>query len=423
VSSITVFLLLMASSAPRIAFEGAEGFGATARGGTGGTLFIVNSLDDNSTSPAPGTFRWAVQQPGPRIIQFKVAGNLRLKDEISVKEPFLTVDGSTAPVGGVCICDHSFVCRNTHDIIIRHMRFRRGDVDVLQRSTAANLDRPKGSGDLDCVSLYDSKNIIFDHCSLSWSCDELICAVRCENVTIQWCLMGEPLANPRIHPYGDRHAFGLNLSANTLTMHHCLLAHYVMRGPQFEANDVRRGQKYDVRMEAINNVLFDYERTGSRYTAGIEDRPEEARGTTFEFQFVNNYYVPSDPKRPEILCTPKHGVIDRLKVFISGNIGPHRKSETDDELAVLFVEPRTPIASAPPELRSQVSSTPLFQPNTPVTLDTANAAYLKILDHVGAGPVRDAVDRRIIANVRSGRMTGPVVSQADVGGWPELVEP
>jgi len=403
-----------------VAFEGAEGFGARTRGGAGGRVLVVDSLDDDPAAPRPGTFRWAVQQAGPRIVQFNISGNLRLEDELIVQEPFLTIDGSTAPRGGVCLCDHSFVCRETHDVIVRHLRFRLGDVAVLKRVEASGQDRVKGSGDLDCVSLYDSRNLIFDHCSLSWCCDELICAVRCENVTVQWCLLSEPLANPRIHPYGDRHAFGLNLSASTLTMHHCLLAHYVMRGPQFEANDVRRGQKYDVRMEAVNNVLFDYERTGSRYTAGIENRPQEAAGVRFEFQYVNNMYITAGSKRPEIQGTPKHGLSDQVKVFVSGNLGPHRKSDSEDELAVLFIEPRIPIASAAPELRAQVSTRPLFQPDVPVTLDDARTALSKVLDEAGAGPVRDAVDRRIVENVRSGKMTGVVVSQQDVGGWPDL---
>jgi len=271
------------------AFRGAEGFGATSRGGAGGREIVVTSLDDDPTKPGPGTLRWAIQQPGPRIVRFASAGNIRLKAPLRVREPLLTIDGSDAPAAGVCICDHSFECRQTHDIVVRYLRFRHGDEETLRSVEAAGLERPRGSGDLDCVSLDDSRDIIFDHCSLSWSCDEIFGVVRCKNVTIQWCLMAEPLANPRIHPYGDRHAYGLNLSANRLSLHHCLLAHYHMRGPQFEANDVRRTLGYDIKMEAINNVFFDYERSGSRYTTGIEDHPEEAVEKKFQFQFLNNY--------------------------------------------------------------------------------------------------------------------------------------
>src|SRR4051794_18966824 len=82
------------------AFEGAEGFGATSRGGAGGRELRVSSLDDEPINPQPGMLRWAVQQPGPRIVRFAVAGNIRLKAPLRVSEPFLTLDGSDAPAGG-----------------------------------------------------------------------------------------------------------------------------------------------------------------------------------------------------------------------------------------------------------------------------------------------------------------------------------
>ena len=139
-------------------------------------------------------------QSGPRIVRFDVAGNIRLKAPLVITEPYLTLDGGDAPGAGVCLCDHSLCCRSTHDIIVRHLRLRHGDVETLKAVDAARLSRPRDSNDLDTVSLGESKDLIFDHCSLSWSCDEVFGIVRCENVTIQWCLIAEPLANPRVHP-------------------------------------------------------------------------------------------------------------------------------------------------------------------------------------------------------------------------------
>jgi hypothetical protein len=310
--------------------------------------------------------------------------------------------------------------KNTHDVVVRYLRLRHGDIETLRSVRAAGLSRPKGSTDLDCVSLDDSQNLIFDHCSLSWSCDEIFGIVRCKNVTIQWCLLAEPLANPEIHPYGDRHAFGLNLSANTLTLHHCLVAHYVMRGPQFEANDVRRGLGYDVQMEAINNVFFDYERSGSRYTTGIEDHPEEADGTRFSFQFLNNYYGNPDASRPEIEAVLKHGVIDRLQVFISGNLGPHRPTDDLDRLAGVFTDRKQSVRSAEPEVFKQIAEQRLFAPQVPVTVENAKDAYRSVLASAGCSLKRDAVDQRILADVQSRRFGRVVKSQNDVGGWPDL---
>lgn len=401
------------------AFNGAEGFGATSRGGTGGRELRVTSLDDDPDHPHPGTLRWAIEEPGPRIVRFDVAGNIRLKAPLTVKEPYLTLDGEGAPGQGICLCDHSFECRNTHNVIVRRLRFRHGDVETLKSVEAAGLQRPKGSRDLDCVSLDDSQEIIFDHCSLSWSCDEIFGIVRCRDVTIQWCLIAEPLANPHIHPYGDRHAYGLNCSANTLSFHHCLVAHYHMRGPQFEANDVRRGLGYDVQMEAVNNVLFDYERSGSRYTTGIEDHPDEAVGTKFEFQFLGNLYLNPDDRRPEIEAIVKHGVIEPLQVFVAGNRGPHWPPAVSDRLDGVFTERQQHIESAPVDIQRQLATCKLFAAPIPVKIEPVSEAYQRVLADAGCSP-RDPVDQRIIENVRERRFGRIVKSQDEVGGWPEL---
>ena len=410
--------------AAELAFAGAEGFGARAQGGRGGRELLVTRLDDDVAAPVEGMLRWAVNHRGPRLVRFRVAGTIVLKGALVVREPFLTLDGSDAPGQGVCVRDHSLQLKGTHDVIVRYLRFRLGDVAILARVAAAGLDRHKGSGDLDCVSIDDSKNIIFDHCSLSWSADEIFGIVRCENITIQWCLLAEPLANPRTHPYGDRHAFGLNLSANTLSLHHNLVAHYVMRGPQFEANDVRRGLGYDIKMEAINNVFFDYERSGSRYTTGIENNPEEAAGTTFAFQFINNTYVSGDAKRPMIEPVVKHGVIDRLKVYIAGNVGPQRADGAGDELAGVLTDekPRRTIAQAEAGVRAQIATAKLFAAPVPVAVERPDVAFSRILLEAGC-VIRgrhDAVDARILENVRVKRFGRILKSQDEVGGWPEL---
>src|SRR5690242_13751606 len=96
------------AEAQQPAFDGAEGFGATSRGGLGGRELRVTSLEDDLDDPQPGTLRWAIGQPEPRIVRFDVAGNIRLKGPLTVEQPFVTLDGEGAPGQGVCICDHSF---------------------------------------------------------------------------------------------------------------------------------------------------------------------------------------------------------------------------------------------------------------------------------------------------------------------------
>ncbi|OYW69118.1 MAG: hypothetical protein B7Z21_01760, partial [Verrucomicrobiales bacterium 32-60-5] len=93
--SILMGLSLSAVAAGELAFEGAAGFGAFARGGKGGKIIEVTRLDDDLKNPPEGSFRWAVLQKGPRIVKFRVAGTILLQDEVEISEPFITID----PVG------------------------------------------------------------------------------------------------------------------------------------------------------------------------------------------------------------------------------------------------------------------------------------------------------------------------------------
>lgn len=299
---------------------GAEGFGATTVGGAGGRELLVTRLDDNPEKPAKGSLRWALKQKGPRIVRFAVGGDVMLRDRIQVKEPFLTLDGSTAPEPGVCIRNGSLEFRDTHDILVQRLRIRLGDEATLKKNKAKGRKRPKGSGGLDCVSLHDCQRVLFDHCSVSWSCDELFGIVRCREVTIQWCLLSEPLTNPKLHPYGDNHAFCINASASTLSVHHCLLHKFVMRGPQFECNDMRKEDGYAVRMEAVNNVISGYTQSGSRYSTGVEKGNGTGKGKTFEFQFLGNLYIPARGKAKAIERVTKHGEGADPKVALLGNL-------------------------------------------------------------------------------------------------------
>ncbi|MGC3971811.1 MAG: hypothetical protein QM775_32055 [Pirellulales bacterium] len=122
----------------------------------------------------------------------------------------------------------------------------------------------------------------------------------------------------------------------------------------------------------MNNVMFDYRRSGSRYTTGIENRPEEAADKTFQFQFVGNYYL-NGRDRAEIFAERKHGESPGVSAYVAGNIGPHRRS-ADDEWNVLFAGD-VAMRSAADEVRRQVSARPLFQSPMPVPPETAEASY------------------------------------------------
>ncbi|MBE2285752.1 MAG: hypothetical protein IAE77_19985 [Prosthecobacter sp.] len=397
-----------ARSEQLLAFDGAAGFGAFAKGGKGGRVIEITRLDDDLDSPPEGTFRWAVTQKGPRIVKFRVAGTIQLQDAVEIREPFITIDGQDAPGMGVCIRGGSLEFKDTHDIIVRHIRVRLGDETTLRKNREKGLKRPKGSGGLDCIELKNCRDAIFDHISASWSCDELFSVVHCRNVTVQWCLLAEPLSNPAIHPYGDNHAFCFNSSANTLSVHHCLFARYVMRGPQFEANDMRKGDDYAVQMEAINNVMFDYQRSGSRYTTGIEDHKDEAAKQGYAFQFIGNLYL-GDPKRPAIEAVMKHEVHDGVRAFV------------DDRKLVQLSDTKGREKLMNDALK-QIQEQPVFTSPVPIAAKSADEVIHSVLEGAGCSHARDAVDERVIAHVREKKFQPVLHSQNEVGGWPKLAE-
>src|SRR5699024_3444748 len=128
-------------------------------GGRGGKVYVVTSLADSG----PGTFREALEAGGARIVVFNVAGIIHLKTPIHIRAPYITIAGQTAPGDGICIAGET-VDINTHDVIIRHMRFRRGATDVTRRDDA--LGGPVMG------------NIMVDHVSASWGLDENISMYR-----------------------------------------------------------------------------------------------------------------------------------------------------------------------------------------------------------------------------------------------------
>ena len=143
----TAQLILPQSDIP--AFPGAEGGGKYSFGGRGGKVIVVTNLNDDG----PGSFRWACEQGGARIVVFNVAGIIRIKTPVIIRAPYITIAGQTAPGDGVCIAGES-VWINTHDVIIRYMRFRRGETWVGRRDDAIG-GNPIG-------------NIMIDHVSATW---------------------------------------------------------------------------------------------------------------------------------------------------------------------------------------------------------------------------------------------------------------
>lgn len=361
------------------AFPGAEGGGAYTPGGRGGKVITVTSLADSG----PGTFREACETGGARIIVFNVSGIIRLKSPINIRAPYITIAGQTAPGDGVCITGAS-VLLDTHDIIIRHMRFRRGQQDVAFRDDALGGN---------CIG-----NIIIDHCSATWGLDENMSIYRhvynrgkdgyglklpTVNITIQNSIFAEAL-----DVYN--HAFGATIGGHNCMFCRNLFASNISRNCSIGMNED---------FNFVNNVTFNW-----------WNRSIDGGDNTSRLNIINNYFKPGPitPKDQPIAyriikletgrsaeAKNKYG-----KAYVNGNIVVGNKEVTQNNWngGVQGYDPKkadTPIE----EVRMEK---PFNMPY--VNIMNTKDAYKWVINNVGATfPKRDAVDQRIVKTVKTGK--------------------
>lgn len=265
-------LLLMAAMAamaiPAIAedtpaFPGAEGFARyTTTGGRGGTVYHVTTLEDGNQE---GTFRWACSKSGKRTIVFDVSGTIHLTSQLKLNRGDVTIAGQTAPGDGICIADYPFQI-SADNVIIRFMRFRLGN-EALKTNPSAH----EGDG----LGGMDKKNIIVDHCSVSWSIDECLSVYGSKDISVQWCLVEQSLVNSG-HSKG-KHGYGGNWGGSGASYHHNAVIHHTSRTPRFGP---RPGTQTDERMDYRNNVIYNFGGNGCYGGEGMN------------VNVVNNYYKP-----------------------------------------------------------------------------------------------------------------------------------
>lgn len=179
--------------------------------------------------------------------------------------------------------------------------------------------RPDGSSGLDCISLTACHNVLFEKCSIWSGCDENISVVRCSNIHFTSCLILFPLGDEdKLHPYGKYHCECANCSAVTdLCFHKCVMAYFRFRGPQFEANDAVKDQS--VRMQALNNVIYGFDKAGTRYRSGREKSSDIVSGATYDFQLQFNLYVNPTEDGDPIVCDTSYDYCSKIKMSIRGN--------------------------------------------------------------------------------------------------------
>ncbi len=378
----TAFIAAAESPSRIPAFPGAEGAGKWAKGGRGGRVLRVTNLDD----AGPGSLRAAVEAKGPRTVVFDVSGTIALKSALSIKQPFITIAGQTAPGAGICLKGHGLYVSNTHDVIIRHLRCRPGDQAL----------KP---GEVDAISLTNARDVILDHCSATWSTDECLSITRdSDRVTVQHCLIAEALTS---------HSLGSIIGSyeGSISFLHNLFASNRGRNPRLSGYQAEagRGGTAGPRVDFRHNVIFNWY-SGPGYTGTAKpDAPERVA-----FNLVGNHYKPG----PDTLASQR-GLIFTLhegatvEAYLAGNVNEAAPSAAQADM--LRIKPGVNLT---------LRETPV--PHEPLerTL-TAAEAYASVLQNAGATlPRRDAVDTRIIAGVKDG--SGRQIATIPVNAWPEL---
>ncbi|MCM1356552.1 MAG: hypothetical protein NC212_09140 [Staphylococcus sp.] len=402
------------------AFPGAEGHGRYVTGGRGGEVRHVTNLDDNG----PGSLREALKGTAPKIIVFDVSGYIDLKSQLNVTSN-TTIAGQTAPDGGITLRYHTLYFGNCDNVIVRFIRSRRSQVKDVNDSADATWGRNR-------------KNIMLDHCSFSWSIDEVASFYDNRNFTMQWCTIAEGLANPG-HSKGT-HSYGGIWGGKNASFHHNFIAHVQNRAPRF--NGARYGwtgydkEKYSSTVDAervdFRNCLI--------YNWGNGNGCYGGPGGGY-INIVNNYYKagPGTKNKTRVteISVAKEGNADKKhpelygyssRYYINGNYvsaAPNPENYdwagviTDGGLVtkdgVKYIKDAAHrfgenVTYHPIDIGNRVSNIvdcvtlKLDEAIDPgeVTTHSSQTAYDKVLIYGGASCYRDAVDARYMEETRTG---------------------
>ncbi len=342
-----------------VAFPGAEGYGAIATGGRGGAVYHVTNLNDSGA----GSFRDAVSQPN-RTVVFDVGGIINLASDVEVVDN-ITIAGQTAPgqgistYGATVYLNHQFGVPTAYshsNIIIRHMRFRQGYVAT-----------PGGYS----LALKPAHKVIIDHCSIeigNWQTLSISLNTSTgeqpSNITVQNCIVGASISTQ----------LGvLNWDPVNLTFHHNLFIDNGGRDPKVEGN-----------MQVINDVVYNYQL--GVYGNGVE-----------RCDFIGNYHIAGPDSNA--LTTNAGLRATAGDYYISGNYWDKTRDGT------LAGSPLT--SNSTTDFKPVFAGAPLNSPQVPVTVDSAQLAYYKVVSRAGASLSRDPLDEELISHVTSLGTRGP----------------
>ncbi|WP_240676263.1 pectate lyase family protein [Botryobacter ruber] len=398
---------LSAASAQQLAFPGAEGFGKYATGGRGGKVVEVTNLNDSG----PGSFRQAFEEyPGePITIVFQVGGTIELQSPVNVKRSNITIAGQTAPGDGITLKGHSFIINgaraksqggNHGNIIVRYIRSRPGGTD------------PRGLYGFDMENCHD---VIVDHCSFSWANEEVAAMYDTKNTTVQWSIISEGLYKAG-HMKGVR-GYGGVWGGQNASYHHNLMAHLNSRAIRFNG---ARAHDTIALVDYRHNVIYNWGNANAAYGGEVE-----IPGGASKLNLVNNYYKPGPATPKELKFVQASYNENKAKGigqwYVSGNVMEGNPAMTKNNWLAVDLK------KVPEAKRDEAKAAKAFEVSVALPEKSAAEAYKTVLQNAGATlPARDAVDKRIVEETRTGTATGKgshggtgiIDSPSAVGGWP-----
>ena len=415
---------IQAEDAP--AFPGAEGFGRYTTGGRGGKVIHVTNLNDSGT----GSLRWALSQSGKKTIVFDVSGYIDLKSQLNVSSN-TTIAGQTAPGDGITLRYYTLYFGKCDNVIVRFIRSRRSQVKDINDGADATWGRNR-------------KNIILDHCSFSWSIDEVASFYDNRNFTMQWCNVTEALANPG-HSKGA-HSYGGIWGGKNASFHHNFIAHVQNRAPRFNGARYNwSGYDTNLYQNSIQAERVDF-RNCVMYNWGSGNGCYGGPGGGY-VNMVNNYYkagpgTGSKDRVTQVSVSDANNGGDNpfpgyaSRYYINGNyVTAAANPENYDWKGVIYdnglftINGEKYIADANHyygENQTYVKNTSgvdcisvkLDEPieSGEVTTHKAQDAYEKVLQYCGASLVRDACDVRYAEEAENGTTTfmGAIVKRAGI---------
>jgi pectate lyase len=347
------------------AFTGAEGFGQFASGGRGGEMVHVTTLDDSGA----GSFREAVGKPN-RIVVFDVSGIIHLKSNVAVSSN-ITLAGQTAPGDGIIIYGRSVSFSGQKNVVVRYLRFREGIAG----------DKGKCS-----VNLSDGADMIFDHCSIEWGrWDCLGLTQGSHDMTFQNCIIGEGVDPQRFGSLSD--------DANNITYSHNLWINNQSRNPKAKG-----------KIQYVNNVVYDWGVTGLVGGHSGADHFLDAVGNYFiagpnSSAHFTGEYKPTDHvfQKDNFTDMDKDGKLNG-RLVVAGDFGK------GDEAPTLVAAPSVASLDG-------------------LKIESASDALANVLASAGCSLHRDAVDTRLIDEVKSFGKLGKIShNETEAGGTGELKE-